>query len=120
MAVDVKRPSHDHLMAATEALGLARDAEQAAGNGDLAMGLNSMSLMLFKTAIDSSIPDASRPARIAEANGHTVERVDLGPCAVDRWTCTVCGASVHLLLGGGDPYGDAVERACDGREQADG
>lgn len=50
-----RRPSHDALMAAQEALGQARDIEQAAGNGPVSRMLNQLTLLVFKVAIQTDI-----------------------------------------------------------------
>jgi len=51
----MKRPSHDLLMQATEALSRAREVEQAAGNLGVAMVVNDVTLALFKVALDDEV-----------------------------------------------------------------
>lgn len=47
-AVNVpKRPSHDQLLKAIEALGAARDVEQVAGNHEVASSINMLVISLF-------------------------------------------------------------------------
>jgi hypothetical protein len=69
------RPSHSHLMTATEALGEARDAEQRAGNGELSQVLNEFVLALFKVATDTSIPDAGQSPTAPVGNPDAEARV---------------------------------------------
>jgi hypothetical protein len=59
-----RRPSHDYLMAAQEALGEARQIEQDAGNEAMARFLNQMVLAVFRLAIQSDI-DAELTAAYA-------------------------------------------------------
>jgi hypothetical protein len=56
-APDTRRPSHDALMAAQEALGNARNIEQAAGNNLVAELLNQLTLTVFKVALQDDLDE---------------------------------------------------------------
>jgi hypothetical protein len=56
-APDTPRPSHDALMAAQEALGNARNIEQAAGNNLVAELLNQLTLAVFKVALQDDLDE---------------------------------------------------------------
>lgn len=59
---DTRRPSHDLLMQAQEALGKAREAEQDAGNRGVAMLLNDMTLAVFQVALSTTIDEVANRA----------------------------------------------------------
>lgn len=57
-----QRPSHEFVMQAQDALGEARNAEQAAGNFGVAMVLNDLVLSLFQIALNDEFDDLANAA----------------------------------------------------------
>lgn len=59
---DARRPSHDALMRAQDALGDARQAEEEAGNHGAAMVLNDLVISLFQIALSDEFDDLANRA----------------------------------------------------------
>lgn len=68
-ATSDRRPSHELLMQATEALSQARDAERLAGNKGAAMVINNFVVSLFQIALDDAFDELANRAYDAKFPG---------------------------------------------------